>query len=153
MIAFASDKVFCDECGAYIPDLEQISHAINRIAGSEVSSVLVTKDALIKALHENTMIVRIWESINTTNDVIDAINSENAKNIYPPLKNTFEHKALMGLLHCPKYREFWINELGRHFVLLERIIPKTWILKPEWIDSGTFSRLKQMKKKRQKICH
>lgn len=141
-IVFASDKIFIDECGAYVPDLKQIASAINEIARSEVSSVLMSKEDLKKSLHENTMIIRIWESINTTPDIIDEITEQSAKNIYPPLRNIFEHKALMGLFYLPEYREFWKEELGNCFDLLEELIPKTWILKPGWISEETIKNLK-----------
>jgi glutathionylspermidine synthase len=145
-IVFGSDRVFLEECNAYIPDLKQISMAINKIAGREISSVLMSKDDLKRSLHENVMIIRIWESINTTEDVTNEITEENAKNIYPPLRNIFEHKALMGLLHLPKYRKFWKEELGTWFNVLVDIIPKTWILKPGWTSEGMFESLKQRTK-------
>lgn len=142
-IVFASDKVFNDEFDAYIPDLNQIASAINELEGKEISSVLMSKNDLIRSLHENTMIIRIWESINTTENVIKEITKQNSKNIYPPLRNIFEHKALMGLFHLPEYRKFWEDELGTYFDLLEKIIPKTWILKPGWISGEMLDNLKK----------
>ncbi len=51
--------------------------------------------------------------------------------VTPPIKHYLEEKMLFGLFTHPVLTSFWVSYLGEEgYSLLERVLPKTWILDP-----------------------
>ncbi|MCC6485226.1 MAG: hypothetical protein IT209_10305 [Armatimonadetes bacterium] len=50
--------------------------------------------------------------------------------ISPPYKPFLEEKLALALLHHAGLAEFWQQEMGEHFHLLRRVVPRTWVMDP-----------------------
>lgn len=76
------------------------------------------------------------EGLATANDLLEAVKNEEVE-ITPPLRSIFEEKLSMALFHHHLLEDYWRESLSRRALrVLEKLIPRSWILDPQPLPPG-----------------
>lgn len=77
-----------------------------------------------------------WANIKVGREILESWAS-GAVAIAPPMRHFQEEKLSLALFHHHLLREFWTESLsGRSFKLLQKLIPRSWIMDPAPLPPG-----------------
>ncbi len=77
-----------------------------------------------------------WANVKVGREILEAWQSGAVK-IAPPMRHFQEEKLALALFHHHLLREFWAETLGgRTLKLLQRLIPRSWIMDPAALPPG-----------------
>lgn len=77
-----------------------------------------------------------WANIKVGREILESW-ANGAVAIAPPMRHFQEEKLALALFHHHLLREFWAESLsGRSFKLLQKLIPRSWIMDPAPLPPG-----------------
>ncbi len=77
-----------------------------------------------------------WANVRVGKEILEAWQA-GAVAIAPPMRHFQEEKLALALFHHHLLREFWVESIGgRSLKLLQKLIPKSWIMDPAPLPPG-----------------
>jgi len=143
--------VVSDEAETYRPEMEWLATRLQR-KGRRVfvfhpDELMILGDTVCASLDGDPQTVdvlyRFWElfdlpSFPWAEGLLKAVES-GALRVTPPMKHFQEEKLSLGLLHHPKLRAFWDENLSKQVRrILFRIVPETWVVDPAPVPANAF---------------
>lgn len=143
--------VVSDEAETYRPEMEWLAGRLQR-KGKRVfvfhpDEIMVLGDTVCASLDGNPekvdVLYRFWELFDLPNfpwaeDLLRAVEA-GSLTVTPPMKHYHEEKLNLGLLHHPKLRFFWNENLSKHSRrLLFQIVPESWVIDPVPVSANAF---------------
>jgi hypothetical protein len=132
-----ADILVSDEAATYRPEMEWIARTARHGAASVDWKVWRAEDYQVPGGADGpraTTVYRFFEQFDLPNipaarDLMAA--AEGRVRITPPFKPWMEEKLWLALLWSGPLREFWRRELSeRHFLALQKHVPKSWVVDP-----------------------
>ena len=126
LLVDGGDIVISREASDYRPEMEWMA--------SRTGARVVDAERLPSDLRGNTY--RFFElfdlpSIPGSTDLLHEV-ADGRRTMSPPPKPWIEEKLWFALLWLRPLADFWRRELGeKHFVALQKVIPRTWLMDPQ----------------------
>ncbi|MEM0966255.1 MAG: hypothetical protein AAGJ81_08925 [Verrucomicrobiota bacterium] len=143
--------VVSDEAETYRPEMEWIASQLQR-KGRRVfvfhpEEIMVLGESICASIDGNPqkidVMYRFWELFDLAgfawaDDLVKAVENGSLR-VTPPVKHYQEEKLSLGLLHHPKLKAFWEENLGKKSRrILFRIVPDTWIVDSAPVSANAF---------------
>lgn len=143
--------VVSDEAATYRPEMEWLASALQR-KGRRVfvfhpDELMILGETVCASLDGNPekvdVLYRFWElfdlpALPWAEGMLRAVENGSLR-VTPPLKHFQEEKLNLGLLHHPKLKAFWEENLSQGTrKLLRRIVPETWVVDPAPVPPNAF---------------
>lgn len=135
-VAFAVSEESAD----YRPEFEWLAGRLRKTCGAEIvvcnpNELTISGDGVWFSRERINIVYRFFELFDRENfpmqeTLMDAVERGNVC-VCPPMRAFQEEKMNLALFHHPALSAFWREVLKEeHFSVLEKIIPRTWILEP-----------------------
>lgn len=143
--------VVSDEAATYRPEMEWLAGILQR-KGRRVfvfhpDELMVLGESVCASLGGNPekidVLYRFWELFDLPGfpwaDGVMHAAETGALRVTPPMKHYQEEKMNLGLLHHPKLKGYWAENLSkRNRKILQKIVPETWIMDPAPVPPNAF---------------
>ncbi len=143
--------VVSDEAATYRPEMEWLAGQLQR-KGKRVfvfhpDELMVLGESVCASLDGNPekidVLYRFWElfdlpSFPWAEGMMKAVEA-GALRVTPPMKHYQEEKMNLGLLHHPKLKAYWTENLSKNSrKILQKTVPETWIVDPAPVPPNAF---------------
>ncbi|MBC2603889.1 Rossmann-fold NAD(P)-binding domain-containing protein [Puniceicoccus vermicola] len=143
--------VVSDEAETYRPEMEwlasQLQRKGRRIFVFHPDELMILGDTVCASLDGNPekidVLYRFWELFDLPSfawgeGLMRAVEADTVK-VTPPMKHYQEEKLNLGLLHHPKLKAYWDENLPKKVRrLLFQIVPESWVVDPEPVPANAF---------------